>query len=108
MAKIDRIHVHQKCDGKCGYCGNDITIKDMQVDHIVPKWMGVDNSLNNLMPSCKSCNHYKRGDTLEQFRKKMITLHERLQKDYITRVAVRYGIVYIKKFEGLFHFEKQK
>ena len=35
--KINRQEVYDKCGGHCGYCGKDITIKQMQVDHI--RWL---------------------------------------------------------------------
>jgi len=113
MGKINRIEVLEKFDCKCGYCGKDITIKTMQVDHIEPKCnihkfnFDIDfiNSIKNLMPSCRMCNHYKRGDDLERFRKKMETLHERVCSHYIGKVAIDYGIVKIEPFNGKFYFE---
>jgi 5-methylcytosine-specific restriction endonuclease McrA len=34
--KINREEVYNKCGGHCAYCGNDITIKQMQIDHKEP------------------------------------------------------------------------
>jgi 5-methylcytosine-specific restriction endonuclease McrA len=34
--KINREEVYNKCSGHCAYCGKEITIKQMQVDHIKP------------------------------------------------------------------------
>lgn len=115
--KIDRKKVYEKCDGHCGYCGKKIEFKQMQVDHIVPKWMHFHhlknydkdfkiNDFKNLMPSCRSCNHYKREKNLEQFREYMIALHERVEKNYINKVAIDYGIISLQKFDGVFFFEK--
>lgn len=109
--KINRASVYEKYSGHCGYCGKSIKLKDMQVDHIEPKCNGFKDyykvySEDNLMPSCRSCNHYKRGDNLEQFRSKMKTLHERVCSHYIGKVALDYGIVNITPFDGEFYFEK--
>lgn len=113
MKKIDRIKVYEKYDKHCGYCGKLITLKDMQVDHILPLcvrgYTHLDKDFNddeNLMPSCRRCNHYKRGDNLEQFRNKMKTLHERVVSHYIGKVALDYSIVTISPFDGKFYFEK--
>jgi len=115
MGKIDREEVYNKYNKHCGYCGRVLeTIKEMQVDHIQPKWTKIlhkdnlekINDTENLMPSCRRCNHYKRGDTLEQFRKKMLTLHERVEKDYINKVAIDFGIITLTPFDGKFYFEK--
>jgi 5-methylcytosine-specific restriction endonuclease McrA len=113
--KIDRVKVHEKYNGCCGYCGKQIALKEMQVDHITPLWTqstrnGRDpstlNDFSNLMPTCRRCNHYKRGDNLEQFRDKMKTLHLRACGHYIGKVAIDYNIVTIHPFDGTFYFEK--
>lgn len=113
-AKIDRSSVHSKYNGHCGYCGKVIELKDMQVDHIHPQhdkeaFSGTNiNSEDNLMPSCRRCNHYKRGFDLEGFRKLMGTLHERVCSHYIGKVALDYSVVTLHPFDGLFYFEKYK
>lgn len=115
--KIDRAKVHSKCGGHCGYCGKAIALKEMQVDHIQPKCTRVElmakgkdflfiDEFENMMPTCRRCNHYKRGDNLEQFRYKMKTLHERVCSHYIGKVAIDFDIVEIKPFDGIFYFEK--
>lgn len=111
MAKKDeRVKVYEKYNKCCGYCGKAIEVKEMQIDHISPKWSAKDTSVfhfDNLMPSCRRCNHYKREKNLEQFRDYMLTLHERVIDDYKNKVALDYGIITVKPFDGIFHFEKQ-
>lgn len=104
--KINRIKVHEKCGGRCGYCGRIIDMKDMQVDHMHPKCAGGANYFENLMPSCRQCNHYKRDATVEMFRITMRTLHERITKIYIHKVAVNFGMATITPFDGTFYFER--
>jgi 5-methylcytosine-specific restriction endonuclease McrA len=114
MKKEDRIKVYEKFNGKCAYCGRDIEFKEMQVDHYYPqcntgyaKTFGIDiNSFDNLMPSCRRCNHYKRAELPEHFRTQMKTLHKRLMKIYIVKVAIDYGIIELKPFNGVFYFER--
>ena len=36
-AKENRRIIHKKFGGKCAYCGNDITIDNFQMDHLIPK-----------------------------------------------------------------------
>ena len=102
---------YNKC---CAYCGRLLEYKDMQIDHLRPlayapfpydKNSKV-NSFENLMPSCRRCNHYKRANNLEQFRRLIKTLHKRIKSQYITKVAIDYGIIEIKPFDGKFYFEK--
>jgi 5-methylcytosine-specific restriction endonuclease McrA len=115
--KIDRAKVHSKYNGHCGYCGKEINIKEMQIDHMIPKISlqyslskdpnGFDKvySFDNLMPSCKRCNHYKRSHNVEEFRYSMKDLHKRLEKIYINNVAVDFGMIEIKPFNETFFFE---
>ncbi len=120
MKKEIREKVYLKYGKKCGYCGKDIEYKDMQVDHIIPKrsFLFHVNAYNydpknkgdhfdNLNPSCRRCNHYKRAYSLEDFRKLMTTLHHRISKEYINKVAIDYGVIELKPFDGVFYFEEQ-
>ena len=109
--KIDRNYVHQKYNGHCAYCGRVITLKEMQVDHFVPKYKSMSMGTvvyhpDNLMPSCRSCNHYKRASPIEYFRELLMTIHTRIAKIYIVKVAINFGIIQFKSFDGEFYYEK--
>lgn len=107
IKKADRLKTYEKCGGKCAYCGKDLNgIHNMQVDHIIPKRKGGEDKLENYNPSCRRCNHYKRSSSLEYLRVMLKTLHSRLLKNYIFNVALDYGIIEIKPFDGKFYFEK--
>lgn len=108
MNKKLRQQVYDKCNGHCGYCGRAIEYKAMQVDHIFPKCCRGGDTIENLMPTCRRCNHYKRANTLENFRNLMMSLHQRLGKIYILSVAVNFGMCEVKPFDGVFYFERLK
>lgn len=108
MGKIDRPKVYDKYNEHCAYCGKIIHIRDMQVDHILPKRNGGTNNFSNLNPSCRQCNYYKKSLDLEDFRKLMKTLHKGLPNDYITALAMNYGIIELKPFNGVFYFERNE
>ena len=112
--KIDRVAVHNKYGGRCAYCGREIAIEDMQVDHLVPQILfkdkvanGNPNDFSNLMPSCRICNHYKRANTLEYFRECIETIPQKLAKrQYIYKVGIAYGFFSDKRRGPLkFYFE---
>jgi len=105
---IDRKKVYEKYKSCCAYCGQLMRFSDMQVDHIVSKRNGGTDEFENLNPSCRLCNHYKRADSLEGFRFMMSYLHERIAKIYIVRVALKYGMLTLQPFDGKFYFEKVK
>lgn len=106
MKKQKRIEVYNKYQGHCSYCGKEIEYKDMQVDHIQSKRMGGTDDMSNLNPSCRRCNHYKRANSLEAFRELMLTLHERIRKQYINKVAEDYGVINVNAWDGEFYFEE--
>lgn len=79
----------------------------MQIDHIFPKRLGGTDDIENLNPSCETCNHYKRATKLEVWRKYFLgEIIKRLRKVYIFKVAERYGMVQVKEWDGKFYFEK--
>ena len=106
MKKELRIKVYEKYDGHCAYCGKEIAYEDMQVDHQQPKRHGGKDTIDNLFPACRRCNHYKRDMNLETFRIYITTLHERVSTPYINKVAIDYGILKVIPFLGMFYFEK--
>lgn len=98
--------IYAKYEGHCGYCGCKISITDMQVDHMVPKCGGGSDVFDNLMPSCRQCNHYKRSMNVEGFRDLLRDLHKRVGAIYIHKVAVNFGMAQITPFNGKFFFEQ--
>lgn len=56
-------------DQKCAYCGIDLECcSDMRIDHFIPKSYVMDNSIDNLVASCKRCNSIKGKNNLDYFR----------------------------------------
>ena len=107
MKKNQRKKVYDKYQGHCAYCGCKLELKDMQVDHIIPKSKGGSDDMENLNPSCWACNYYKSDQTIEWFRRQLPLLLPRLRRSFIYRLALKYGLVEEKKKEVVFHFEKE-
>jgi 5-methylcytosine-specific restriction endonuclease McrA len=121
IKKEDRIIVYQKYNGKCAYCGVDLSLKNMQVDHIEPLFRGYTqieldkhnrqkgkNNINNYNPSCGSCNASKSTFTIEQWRKQIEHKIICLKRDSSNfRILQRFGIVSINEVEVKFYFEKE-
>jgi 5-methylcytosine-specific restriction endonuclease McrA len=107
--KINRQQVFEKYNGRCAYCGVQLT-KGWQVDHIHPNINGGTDDFENLNPACNSCNNYKSGNSLELFRilmKQM--LNEKLEYLFKSKskmnIAINTGVVTLKKWNGKFYFE---
>lgn len=110
IKKAEREKVYLKYNGHCAYCGKNIAYKDMQVDHLIPLegWNEKGtNDFDNLMPSCRMCNHYKRANSLEGWRRMIEEIPQKLERDsYIYRVALDYGLIKPKPRKVRFYFEK--
>lgn len=110
IPKKIRQAVYDKCKGHCAYCGCELEYKNMQVDHVVPLngWneQGED-TIENMLPACRSCNRYKSRSTLEGFRKMVEAMPDTLMRDSTTyKNAVRFGLVTPNKKPIKFYFEK--
>jgi 5-methylcytosine-specific restriction endonuclease McrA len=124
MKKTDRELIFNKYDGKCAYCGCELT-KGWHADHIKPivrdfiyqinkqrfETNGIcrnpeNENLQNYNPSCPSCNTQKNSYTLEQFRENIKQFVNSLNQ-YSTqyKFAKKYGLVSETNIEVKFHFE---
>lgn len=114
ISKRERRQVYEKYGGRCAYCGTEISVSQMQVDHLIPMEFyeayqaeGIDiDQMDNYMPACRSCNNYKSTYTLERFRKSIERWPEVLMRDSVTyRNAVRFGLVVPNPHPVKFYFE---
>ena len=65
-SKREKILAKTGC--RCAYCGWKLSDEDYTADHIIPRSRGGNNAIENLLPSCRSCNSSKGMKTLEEFR----------------------------------------
>ena len=118
ISKEKRKQVYNKYEGRCAYCGMPIEYKDMQVDHFIPKdkekliivgkYPNITNidDIENLMPSCRMCNHYKRAHSLAVFRRYIREIPKKLRDNYIYKVGVRYKLIEETEHPIHFYFEQ--
>lgn len=115
LTKDERKEVYAKCGGHCAYCGTPITLSGMQVDHMIPMELyeayaaiGQDiDTMENYMPACYSCNHYKSSLTVERFKIAIERWPDVLMRDSVTyKNAVRFGQVLPNPHPVEFYFEK--
>lgn len=48
----------------CHYCSRCLTIDELQLDHKIPLSKGGDNSFENLVVCCATCNNAKEGEVM--------------------------------------------
>ena len=119
MKKEERLIVFNKYNGKCAYCGCELS-KSFHVDHIKPafhNWSDEDiklhlkqdrglNVIENYNPSCPRCNRWKSTWSIEQFRTEISKQIERLKRDSPQfRMALDYGIITETNSQVKFYYE---
>ena len=118
-----RKRIFEKFNGRCAYTGTLLHGK-WEIDHLTPLQRNVKgaervykNNLNNLMPTFKFINMFKKNRDLEAWRQYLLTFHKRLVASKINGVDVRvrakhrgalmkaFGIKKDTPFSGVFYFE---
>lgn len=112
LTKAERLEVYNKTYGHCAYCGNEIPFKGYHADHIKcirnheHESEDID-TVKNMLPTCSSCNIYKRTMNLEVFREQLTKIPGRLHRDTSTYgIAKRYGLIVEDLKPVVFYFEK--
>ena len=109
LSRAAREAVHAMYGGRCAYCGTEIAYGDMQVDHREALRSGGEDSATNMLPACGSCNHYKRGNSLEGWRKMLEAIPSTLERDsYTYRQGLRFGLVEPRPRKIVFWFESHE
>lgn len=109
IPKSIRKAVYEKYDRHCAYCGCELEYKDMQVDHIESLYAhNGENDISNYNPACRMCNFYKSTMSIEDFRKQLGKLTGRLEKQFIYRLAKKYGLIKEINKPIKFYFERKE
>ncbi|HEY8426802.1 MAG TPA: HNH endonuclease [Sandaracinaceae bacterium] len=64
--RLSRRHVYMRDDYTCQYCGARPGVKELNLDHVVPRSRGGRSTWENLVTSCRSCNLRKGWATPEE------------------------------------------
>ncbi len=124
MSKKVRQEIFEKTGGKCAYCGCELG-KGWHADHMdavnrnygynreTRKWFcrGLNSPENdhvdNLIPSCPSCNITKSGMSVEDFRGFIERSIDRLNKGHYNayKFGKRFGLIHETPKSVVFYFE---
>jgi site-specific DNA-methyltransferase (adenine-specific) len=74
--------LYKQQDGKCNACGVDFEIRNLEIDHIIPKNKGGGDYYENYQLLCGNCNRIK-GDRPMEFLRLKIETHERLTNNNV-------------------------
>lgn len=115
VSKKNREIIFKKYGGKCSYCGDPLQ-KGWHVDHLKPIRRNFEGStgmlrpefdnIDNMMPSCPSCNINKHSLPLESFRALVSGFMKHLNEvNTQYKIAKRYGLVKETIKPIVFYFE---
>lgn len=122
--KEERKAIFDKTNGRCGYCGEGLN-KGWHVDHMKPimrisKWdrkkhrfistgemeNPENDTFENKIASCPSCNTRKGSETIDGFRYGLMRITEMLDRDSsIYRFGIKYGMIKETGVKIIFYFE---
>ena len=86
-------HLWKRDQGRCHYCGCELTWKEKTVDHVIPRSKGGSNRTWNLVISCFPCNQRKADDDPDAKLLKLVFMRMRAHQMYIMLLRSRYTIV---------------
>jgi 5-methylcytosine-specific restriction endonuclease McrA len=52
----------------CRYCGQELTDRDLTLDHVIPRVEGGPSNVANLVVSCSECNQKKGKKPLQEIK----------------------------------------
>lgn len=90
--KLSRRGLYNRDEGKCQYCGKEVSFSEFQREHVHPQSRGGRTEWNNIVVSCPSCNDKKRDKTLHEARMALI-------KKPVRPSEVNFQKIYAKEYE---------
>ncbi|MDE9484040.1 HNH endonuclease [Xenorhabdus bovienii] len=128
LTKKQRAVIREKFGGRCAYCGHELPATGWHADHAEPverlskfvrdergfgkfiptgEMMRPENdTIENMMPSCRSCNIYKHSLDIETFRSAITReLQNSINRTQCLRTGQRLGILKLDAAPIVFWFE---
>ena len=64
--RFSRRNLFARDQQSCQYCGRNLSMNQMSVDHVIPRRLGGETTWDNVVCSCVACNTRKGGRTPKQ------------------------------------------
>lgn len=65
---LNKENIWKRDGARCAYCGIDLKLNDVTLDHVHPKSKGGTDSWTNIVAACVSCNSKKADELLHNIR----------------------------------------
>jgi 5-methylcytosine-specific restriction endonuclease McrA len=90
QVKLNRRNIYARDTNRCQYCGKHFAMKELTIDHIVPRVQGGEHTWVNLVCACVRCNTRKGGRTPSQAHMRLIRRPIRPRRN--PAITLRLGI----------------
>lgn len=74
---FSRRNIYVRDHGKCQYCGESLSQKEITFDHVIPQSQGGQTTWENIVVCCVACNAKKGGRTPKQAGMKLLSHPQR-------------------------------
>lgn len=71
---LSRRELFHRDGGLCLYCGNKLSFREMQIEHVLPRSKGGPHAWTNVVSACEPCNRHKDDRNPEQAGMKLLAL----------------------------------
>jgi 5-methylcytosine-specific restriction endonuclease McrA len=90
QVKLNRRNLYARDGSRCQYCGKHFPIRDLTLDHVVPRVQGGEHTWTNLVCACVRCNAKKGGRTPSQAHMKLIRKPFRPKRNPVITLRLGY------------------
>ena len=70
--RFSRTNIYSRDNKTCQYCGEKFHVKDLTLDHVIPRSMGGRTTWTNIVTACIGCNTGKANRTPQQASMRLI------------------------------------
>lgn len=70
--RFSRANIYNRDKRICQYCGGKFKLKELTLDHVIPKSMGGKTTWKNIVTSCVTCNGHKANRTPQQANMRLV------------------------------------
>jgi 5-methylcytosine-specific restriction endonuclease McrA len=85
--RLSRRNVFLRDQYTCQYCGESRSVRDLNLDHVLPRSRGGRSTWENLVTSCRPCNLEKGGKTPEEAGKLLLRRPTRPSWSVVSQLA---------------------
>lgn len=88
LERVNRATLYDLYDGKCGICGQQVSIRKFTLDHVIPLSRGGVHAYINVQPAHAHCNRWKADKLPEEIEGQLPPKGRRKKPTYRNRAPV--------------------